>query len=81
MTQRDRATIHIQTLPIELQVAVTSDHLCRKCFVQFNEIDFIQLQIVSFQDHSGSRHGPDSHNLWRHTDNFIIDDPRERFSA
>src|SRR5690349_18825150 len=47
MTEGDCTTVDVQAIGVEFQFAIARDHLGGECFVEFDEIDLVQRQILA----------------------------------
>src|SRR5205807_6244758 len=63
MAQSDCAAVNIQTILIELKIAIAGNDLGRECFIEFDEIDVVQFQFLSIQNCPRCRHWANAHDL------------------
>src|ERR1700730_1981882 len=56
MTDRDRTAVHVELFRIDAELVAAIDHLHREGFVQFPEIDIVDLETMTLEK---PRHGVD----------------------
>src|SRR3569832_2229954 len=78
MAQRDRATVDVQTITRETELAIASDHLRRESFVQLDQIDVGKRKLLSLQQRAHGWDWTNAHDLGRDSADLVIDDARLR---
>ena len=81
MTKRDGATIHVQPVGIDRQLAQAGEHLRGKRLVQFDEIDLIQGQPGHLECLADRGYRPDAEPLGLDARRGVGDEPRERLQS
>src|SRR5437870_9021163 len=67
MAKRDRATIHVDALLVHSELAHHRQRLGAERFVQFDEIDLLELQASEPERLRDSGHRPHAHDLGRYS--------------
>src|SRR5439155_26415820 len=80
MPQCDGATVYIYTFRIQMEITIAGDHLCRKSFVQFDEIDIFKTEPLSLQQGADCGHWTNPHDLRRNAGDLIVNNASLRFS-
>ena len=61
MAERDRSSVDIELVAIEMKFAVASQHLGGECFVEFDEIEVSEFEAVLCFELSDCWDGADAH--------------------
>jgi len=78
MAQCDGAAVDIEILAVEMQFSVAGQHLRRKCFVEFDEVEVGEFQPVLRFHFANCRDWADAHDFRVDTGRSSSHDPRQR---
>src|SRR6185503_10645357 len=78
MPERDGAAVDVDRRRIEPQIADASDRLRREGFIEFPQVDLLNLESSSLQRLADGRHGADPHYGRIDAGDRGRDDARER---
>ena len=78
VAEGDGAAVDVELIEIDAQLARAREHLRRKGFVDFNEVDLLDGEAGAFERFLRRRYRSDSHVVWMNTGGGRRDDARHR---
>src|SRR5918993_5277862 len=81
VAEREGAAVDVEARGVEPQLAVARDDLRGEGFVQLDEVDLVEPQLLSFEQAGDRGDGADAHHLRRDARELVIDDARQRLRA
>src|SRR2546430_16234137 len=81
MTEGDAATVNVDLLRIELELADAGDRLCGERFVQLDEIDVIGCQTGALESFLRRRNWTQPHATGIHSRDGSRQTPSDRFTG
>src|SRR5207249_7256289 len=81
MSESDRSAMHVDHVPVEAQLALTRQNLCRERFVKLDEIDILEAHPDPLEEFLRRRYGADSHDFRVDARLGVADDPGHGFQS